>query len=106
MLEDAGAERIFEASDAASGYKLWRRHRPDVVIIDLSMQESGLGGLPLIRRMRMHDPNVRIIVFSMHGDPAIVARALEAGASGMCSRTPHRRASSEPSRSYFPDAHI
>jgi two-component system, NarL family, invasion response regulator UvrY len=82
MLDDAGVARIFEASDAASGYKLWRRHRPDVVIVDLSMQESGLGGLPLIRRMRMHDPNVRIIVFSMHGDPTIVARALEAGASG------------------------
>ena len=29
MLEDLGVERIFEASDAASGYKLCRRHRPD-----------------------------------------------------------------------------
>jgi two-component system invasion response regulator UvrY len=82
MLEDLGVERIVEAADAASGYKLCRRHRPDVVIVDLAMQENGLGGLPLIRRMRMHDPHVRIIVFSMHGDPIIVARALEAGASG------------------------
>jgi DNA-binding NarL/FixJ family response regulator len=82
MLEDAGVERIFEASDAASGYKLYRRHRPDVVIVDLAMQDSGLGGLPLIKRMRTSDPRVRIIVFSMHGDPIIVTRALEAGASG------------------------
>jgi len=82
MLEDLGVARIFEASDAASGYKLCRRHRPDVVIVDLAMQENGLGGLPLIRRMRTHDPHLRVIVFSMHGDPIIVARALEAGASG------------------------
>ena len=82
MLEDLGVERIFEAPDAASGYKLCRRHRPDVVIVDLAMQENGLGGLPLIRRMRAHDPHLRIIVFSMHGDPIIVARALEAGAAG------------------------
>jgi two-component system, NarL family, invasion response regulator UvrY len=82
MLEDAGVERILEASDAASGYKLCRRHRPDVVIVDLAMQDSGLGGLPLIKRMRANDPHLRIIVFSMHGDPIIVRRALEAGASG------------------------
>src|SRR5262249_42589631 len=29
-----------------------------------------------------HDPRTRILVFSMHGDPAIVARTLEAGAHG------------------------
>ena len=55
ILEDLGVERIFEASDAASGYKLCRRHRPDLVIVDLSMQQNGLGGLPLIRRMRAHE---------------------------------------------------
>jgi len=65
-----------------SGYKLYRRHHPEVVIVDLAMQGSGLGGLPLIRRIRAHDPRVRILVLSMHSDPIIVARALEAGATG------------------------
>jgi two-component system, NarL family, invasion response regulator UvrY len=82
MLEDAGVEVILEARDAITGYKLCRRHRPDVAIIDLAMQDSGLGGLPLIRRIRTYDPRVRILVFSMHSDPIIVARALEAGACG------------------------
>jgi two-component system, NarL family, invasion response regulator UvrY len=82
MLEDAGVEFILEARDAITGYKLCRRHRPDVAIIDLAMQDSGLGGLALIRRIRTHDPRVRILVFSMHSDPIIVARALEAGACG------------------------
>ncbi|MGA2312228.1 MAG: response regulator transcription factor [Xanthobacteraceae bacterium] len=82
MLEDAGVTVVLEARDVVSGYRLYRRHRPDMVIIDLAMQGSGLGGLPLIRRISAHDRRVRILVFSMHSDPIIVARALEAGATG------------------------
>jgi DNA-binding NarL/FixJ family response regulator len=52
------------------------------VIVDLSMQGRGLAGLPLIKRIRAHDPRTRILVFSMHSDPMIAARALEAGANG------------------------
>ena len=38
MLEDAGVKTVLEARDAASGYRLYRRHHPDVVIVDLAMQ--------------------------------------------------------------------
>jgi two-component system, NarL family, invasion response regulator UvrY len=82
MLEDAGIETVLEARDAVSGYKLYRRHGPDVVIVDLAMQGNGLGGLSLVRRVRANDPRARILVLSMHSDPIIVARALEAGATG------------------------
>ena len=82
MLQDAGVAAVLEARDAVSGYRLYRRHRPEVVIVDLAMQGSGLGGLPLIRRIRSHDPQARIMVLSMHSDPIIVSRALEAGATG------------------------
>ena len=82
MLQDAGVTDVFDARDAASGYRLFRRRRPELVIVDLSMQGRGLGGLPLIKRMRAHDPRMHILVFSMHSDPMIAARALEAGANG------------------------
>ena len=82
MLEDAGVKTVLEARDAISGYRLYRRHHPDVVIVDLAMQGGGLGGLEVIRRMRSHDRRSRILVFSMHSDPIIAARALEAGATG------------------------
>jgi DNA-binding NarL/FixJ family response regulator len=82
ILQDAGVESVFDARDAISGYRTYLRHHPDVVIVDLAMSGSGLGGLPLIRRIRAHDPRTRILVFSMHSDPIIVARALEAGATG------------------------
>jgi DNA-binding NarL/FixJ family response regulator len=82
VLEDAGVKPVLEARDVTSGYRLFRRNRPDVIIVDLGMQGSVLGGLDLIRRMRSHEPCTCILVFSMHNDPMIAARALEAGATG------------------------
>ena len=82
VLLDAGVETVLEARDIVAGYRLYRRHRPDVVIVDLSLQGNGLGGLPLVQRIKAHDPRARILVFSMHSDPIIVSRALKAGAAG------------------------
>ena len=82
VLEDADVKPVLQARDVTSGYRLFRRNRPDVIIVDLGMQGSVLGGLDVIRRMRSHEPSTCILVFSMHNDPTIVARALEAGATG------------------------
>jgi len=82
ILQDAGVEHIMEARDLVDGYRLYRRHRPDAVIVDLELHHRELDGLSLIQRIHAHDRRTRILVFSMHCDPAIVARALEAGALG------------------------
>jgi two-component system, NarL family, invasion response regulator UvrY len=82
ILEDAGGNTVFEASDVATGYELFCSHRPDVVVIDLSMRDVGLAGLSLIRRINEDDRRVPILVLSMHRDPSLVLQALEAGAVG------------------------
>ena len=82
ILEDAGGATVFEASDIATGYELFRSNEPDVVVIDLSMRDVGLGGLSLIRRISEDDRRVPILVLSMHRDPSLVLQALEAGAVG------------------------
>jgi len=82
VLEDAGVETIAEATTVVGGYRIFHRLRPPVVICDLTFQGSGMAGLGLIRRIRAVAPETRILVFSMHNDPVIVARALEAGALG------------------------
>ena len=82
MLKDAGFEDVVEARDTDCGYRLYCDHRPDIVIVDLGIRSKGLGGLELIARINSHDADVRILVFSMYSDPAIVARALKAGATG------------------------
>src|SRR5579871_1083643 len=82
VLEDAGMGPVLTANDLVAGYRLYRRHQPDVVIVDLAIEGKGLGGLDLIRRIRTHDARARILVLSMHNDATIVARSLEAGATG------------------------
>ena len=82
VLEDAGVDEILEAGSVAEASNLFKRHKPDVVIIDLAMQGEGFRGLDLIRQLRLINANLPILVFSMHGDPVIVSRAFKAGATG------------------------
>jgi two-component system, NarL family, invasion response regulator UvrY len=82
VLEDAGVQIVLEARDLVSGFRLYCRRHPDVVVMDLKMGAQNLGGLSLIRRIRLRDSRTQILVFSMHDRSAIVRSALEAGALG------------------------
>jgi Response regulator containing a CheY-like receiver domain and an HTH DNA-binding domain len=82
VLEDSGVREIVEASSTVNAYRQFRRSLPDTVIVDLALNGNRLGGLDLIRRMRLQNRRVPILVLSMHTDPHIVSRALEAGATG------------------------
>ncbi|GJE56082.1 MULTISPECIES: response regulator transcription factor [Methylobacterium] len=82
LSESLGIERIHEAGDIVSGYRIFHKLRPGMVVADLSFQDRDLSGLSLIRRMRALQPDVRVLAFSMHDDPVVVSRALESGALG------------------------
>ena len=71
---------IIEAATGEEGWRLWRSSRPGLVILDLDM--PGVGGLELIRRMRLDDSEARILVVSMHDDTFHARRALQEGAMG------------------------
>jgi two-component system, NarL family, invasion response regulator UvrY len=82
VLEAAEIETVLGACDLVSGYRLYFRHHPDVVIVDLRMRGQERGVLSLIRRIRWYRPHTQILVFSASDDPALVSSALEAGALG------------------------
>ena len=82
ILEDIGIERVIEAQNIAAGYRQFLRHVPDMVVVDLSFQGSGLAGLALVERIKRCNPQARVLVLSMHSDPVVVTRALNAGATG------------------------
>jgi two-component system invasion response regulator UvrY len=71
---------VAEAGDGETGCGQYKRHAPDVVVLDLSM--PGIGGLETMRRIRAYDPGAHILVFSMHDSEAMVRHALQAGATG------------------------
>jgi DNA-binding NarL/FixJ family response regulator len=55
-------------------------HRPDVILMDISM--PGLNGLEALARIVKQLPGTRVLVFSMHHNPAYLSCALRCGASG------------------------
>ncbi len=82
ILEDADVAHVLQSPSLADGYRQYRRHRPHVIIVDLSIRSATLGGLSFVRRLRRHDKTTPVLVLSMHGDPIIIRRALESGATG------------------------
>jgi len=82
ILVNAGATEIVQAQSVAEGFQLYRKRKPDLIIVDLAMRSGVLNGLSFVRRLRMHDQQMPLLVFTMHSDPIIVSRALELGANG------------------------
>ena len=77
---EAGFEIVGEASDHASAIELAATERPDVLVLDLTFPEGD--AMPLLRTLRATEPNLRIVVLTMHSDPETVRQALAAGAAG------------------------
>jgi len=73
-------EVIAEASDGREALQLIATHRPDVVLMDITM--PGLNGLEATVRVVREFPQVRVIILSMHAVEEYVLQALHAGASG------------------------
>lgn len=82
LLQDAGASLVHQAATLSRGFRLYRQERPGVLIVDLALKPGTLGGISFIRRLRRCDRGIPILVFSMHRDPVVVSRAIEAGATG------------------------
>lgn len=57
----------------------------DLIVMDLSMH--GMGGIEAIRRVRLKNAKIRILVFTMHDNVAFVDQAMEAGANGYITKS-------------------
>ena len=79
-LEEAGEAVVGEASTGDQAVALARSTRPNIVVMDLSMPQ--VDGVEATRRINAELPGVRVLVLSMHDDPARTRAAIGAGASG------------------------
>lgn len=69
-----------EAESAAEAMTAVERLKPDLVVVDLSLQ--GGSGLDLIKNLKSHHPMLPMLVLSMHDEALYAERALRAGALG------------------------
>jgi DNA-binding NarL/FixJ family response regulator len=80
LEKQPGLEVVSEAQDGRSAVKAALDLAPDVVILDISMPD--LNGIDAARQIATAQPNVKIIVLSMHSDKKFVPEAFKAGACG------------------------
>nr|WP_275692561.1 response regulator transcription factor [Stenotrophomonas sp. Y6] len=75
-----GVMVVGEASNADQALELAVLHRPEVVLMDLSL--PGRSGLEALSDIRRRVPQARVVMMSMHDDTAHVRDALDRGAVG------------------------
>lgn len=78
-LELAGHETVGEAGDGYEAIRLTEELTPNVVLMDVTL--PALDGIEATRRLFARGSDARVVILTMHGDPALVTRAVRAGAS-------------------------
>jgi DNA-binding NarL/FixJ family response regulator len=71
---------VAEADNGREAVALAKQHRPDLVVMDISMRE--LNGIEATAQIRAELPQTRVLILSMHTTEDFVRRALKVGASG------------------------
>jgi DNA-binding NarL/FixJ family response regulator len=75
-----GWEVCAEAGDGQQALELALEEKPDIAVLDVSLPT--LNGIALARRLRLENPKIRILLFTMHDDDETVSSGLAAGARG------------------------
>jgi DNA-binding NarL/FixJ family response regulator len=73
-------EVVAEACNGREAVEQFRKHRPDITLMDLQMPE--MSGIDAISAIRGEFPEARIIILTTHAGDVQVSRALKAGARG------------------------
>ncbi len=71
---------VAEASNGREAVEAFRKHRPDVTLMDLQMPE--MDGVAATLAIRAEWPGARVVMLTTYGGDAQAMRALKAGASG------------------------
>ena len=80
VLDIPGYAVIGEADDGTQLLELVEILSPDIILLDISMRETG--GLEALQRLKRVRPQSKVLILSMHTDPELIMQALESGAHG------------------------
>lgn len=85
LEQDDQLEVVGEAGNGAEAVQLAGRLNPDVVLMDLALPD--MTGVEAARKIREHDPDVKIVVLSAYDDQDYVVAAMDVGAAAYLLKT-------------------
>jgi len=79
-MTDQGFDIVGEARDGDEAIRLAEELEPEVILMDVTMPE--VDGVEATRQIKINQPQIRIVMLTMHADQEVLAAAIRAGASG------------------------
>ena len=89
VADQPDMELVGEASSGREAIEQFRKHRPDVTLMDLQMPE--MNGIDAILAIRGEFPEARIVVLTTYTGDVQIVRALKAGAQAYLLKSMLRR---------------
>ena len=78
LQSQTGWEVVAEASDGKEAVELALATRPDVAVLDFGLPT--LNGVEATRQIRKRNPQIEVLIFTMHDSETLVGEVLDAGA--------------------------
>lgn len=80
LSQEPDMKVVAEAENFHDALEAIKQHPLDIAIIDLTL--DGIGGLELVKQVRITNPDLSMLVLSMHDESLYAERVLRAGARG------------------------
>jgi two-component system, chemotaxis family, chemotaxis protein CheY len=78
ILVNNGYEILGEANNGLKAVEMYKRERPDIVTMDITMPD--MDGISAVKEIRKFDPSAKIVMCSALGQQSMVMDAIQAGA--------------------------
>lgn len=101
MVEALGHKVIGEAKDGNEAIDLYRKLKPDLVTMDITMPE--MDGITAVQEIKKIDKHPKIIMVTSHGQEEMVINAIRSGASGYLLKPIHVMKLRDSIRKVFPN---
>ena len=89
LADNQEFEIVSEAADGLEAIRCARKHKADLILLDLSMPK--MGGISAIKEIKRQFPDLKILVLTIHQSDQYVLETFEAGANGYCLKDAGRK---------------
>jgi two-component system response regulator (stage 0 sporulation protein F) len=70
--------KTFQAANGLQALDIVKKHAPDLVLLDMKI--PGMDGIEILKRMKVIDPDIRVIIMTAYGELDMIQEAKDLGA--------------------------